>query len=135
LPPIPQSGKILSIDRRKEARILNFDEIFLLPNEINLLREMLDEKPRSMRTPGMDNLRQNDLVSWMQNSSVKDDNNWIITMYSINVTGKRFLQYYDHQQSELLKVNKHAHIMDILTIVGVIASIIAAIASVISVIK
>jgi hypothetical protein len=109
-----------------------FKDIFLLPYETKLLREMADDKERRQGTPGLANLRLYELVSRVSIIPTQDSPRSFQIYYRINETGKRFLCYLDGKESINAEEKAKSEEVMNLTKQGVSASKIAAIASIIS---
>ena len=108
-----------------------FEEIFLLPDEIKLLRDMTDGKEWPQDAAGIAKLRTYDLIDLARSVPSKETPRSFSVFYKINKNGERFLHYLDEKSAS----DEHKCFMDVITIIGVIASIVAAIASIIAALK
>ena len=112
-----------------------FENIVLPQNEEQILRDMLDNEYRDLSVQGVSHLHELGLANMAQQFPDKTNGYTYKMQFVISQTGKDYLRYLDEKHGEKSGSNRRDHIMDIITIIGVVASVIAAIASVIAALK
>lgn len=108
-----------------------FENIFLLPDEIKLLREMADEKPRSQDIFGISKLLSNGLISLENTVPTQEIPHSFRHFYKINGDGERFLAYLDGREIESKHDKSKEKRIFWLTILSILIAVVSMIISIV----